>query len=182
VTFRNVLVKLAADTEAKILRLWERHRAGMLTRDGFITAAAAVIARADQSAVRAADLAVAAAILRAVGETVGPVGVTTDATQEKFRRAIRTVLDDPIEADDPEQVNESVQARLGRLARAEPLAAGQAALTQAMSAQGVDGWVRVTGPDPCPLCQSWADGVVRSPTVAMLNHVGCACVAQPVIR
>jgi len=70
--------------------------------------------------------------------------------------------------------------RLVRLARAEPLATVADASHKALRERRV-GWTRRVDADPCPLCASWADGKVRAATARMARHVGCACMAEPVL-
>lgn len=179
-TLRDAMLKLADRAEVEILTLHQRYRGALITRDTFVVLAAAAIARANARAVSLGDLAVAAALLRVTGAAVAPAGITIENDQKRLRDAVTVILDaDIASADTSEAVLESVDARLTRIARAEPLSMVQSALVTAMAAQQVEGWTRQTGPDPCPLCTAWADGVVRPTTVRMARHHGCSCIAVP---
>ena len=179
-TLRSALIRVAERSEKELLSLHGSFRSGRITEATFIALAAAAIARANARAVAVADLGIAAAILQATGESVGPVGVVLESDQRRLRDAVRSILTAEIASVDTEtDLQESTAARLGRIGRAEPLSMAQTAMLTAMASQGVEGWTRQTGPDPCPLCVSWADGKVRPPTTRMARHHNCSCVARP---
>ena len=178
---RDVLVGVSAATRVRVLRLWDLHEAGVVDRDEFVEAAAAVIAVGNEQAVSAADVELAVQL--AVDDDVDPVGVDRPAGDvDRLMLSVGTVLAaDVVTADTAEQMSESRAARLGRLSAAEPLAAGQDGFMAAMAARAVPGWIRVTDSDPCPLCQTLSDGRVRPPTVPFVRHPGCTCMQQPVL-
>ncbi len=92
------------------------------------------------------------------------------------------LLDDPEPADGAAAAarREVLRPRVGRLARAETLDAGQRAYAQGMTRRRVPGWVRVTGPAPCALCAGLAARAeVLPPDWRMATHAGCSCVQRP---
>lgn len=154
----------------------------------FLGAGAAVVALGASRAVAAADLSLAAA-LAAPGVPALPLGLLPDeGTADRARRGLATLLgllpgDSPSDGVAAAARREPITARAVRLARAESLAAGQAAYTEGMTRRGVSGWVRVTGPDPCPLCAGLAArGEVLPPDHRMATHTGCSCVQRPTTR
>lgn len=154
----------------------------------FLAAGAAVVAFAASRAVAAADLSLAAA-LAVPGVPPLPLGLLPDdGTADRARRGLSTLLallpGDPLADGAAAAVRrEPITARAVRLARAESLAAGQSAYTDGMTRHGVSGWVRVTGPDPCPLCTELAArGEVLPPDHRMGRHTGCSCVQRPTDR
>jgi hypothetical protein len=153
----------------------------------FLAAGAAVVARAASRATAAADLSLAAAVTPA-GSPPLPLGLLPDpGVAVRARKGLATLLDtlpgDP--PDDGEQAaarREPITARAVRLARAESLDAGRKAYREGMTRRGVPGWVRVTGPDPCPLCAGLAARAEVLPADhRMATHVGCSCVQRPTI-
>lgn len=178
--YQEQLTRLSDRTEAQIIKLWRRHVDGEFDVDRFIVLAAAVVARSNARAATTADLALTATIARQLGRMVGPVGIVDTSDQQVLRAAVRKVVDTEVQAEN-EELAESREVRLARLARNEPLVTATKAMGAAMAARGITGWIRKTDPDPCPLCVSWADGVVRPPTVPMARHIGCSCIQQPVL-
>ena len=85
-------------------------------------------------------------------------------------------------SDDSERLAKSVTSAIDlgsgsveRLARSEPLKAGQRALSDAM-ASTEQGWTRHAGKGACPICLALADGIVRPADVAMvIPHPSCSC-------
>lgn len=151
----------------------------------FVAAGAAVVARAASRAVMAADLSLAA-VVAPPGAPPLPLGLLpVDGTADRAARGLTTLLGtlDGAPPSDPELAalrREPITARAVRLARAESLAAGQGAYTRGMTAHGVPGWVRVTGPTPCPLCAGLAlRAEVLPPDHRMAKHTGCSCVQKP---
>ena len=68
-----------------------------------------------------------------------------------------------------------------RLARSEPLRAGQRALSQAVAVTG-QGWVRHAGRNACRVCIGLADGIVLPADVAMVvPHPSCSCTQRPAV-
>lgn len=85
-------------------------------------------------------------------------------------------------ADDAERITKAVTTATGlgpgsveRLARSEPLEAGQRALSSAM-ATTAQGWTRHAGKNACRTCLGLADGTVLPASVAMTTpHPSCSC-------
>ncbi len=179
-TVRETLAGLAGRTEREVLALWDRQRVGTITRYQFVLLAAAVIARANHRAVTVADTALALQLSRMLRKPVAPLGLVTLDDQGRLRKAVGTVLTADVDLGG-EALVASQAARLGRLARAEPLDAGQDAIQTAMQNHKVKGWVRVTDANACPICEEWADGVERPASVRMARHTVCGCAQQPVL-
>lgn len=178
--YQQQLKQMSSRTEAQIVELWRQHLDGEFDLDRFVVLAAAVVARSNARAATIADLALAATIARQLGRSVGPVGIVETSDQDVLRDAVRKVVDTEVEAEG-DDLAESRESRLARLARNEPLMTATKAMGAAMAARGITGWVRRTDVDPCPKCIEWADGVVRPPTVRMARHIGCSCIQQPVL-
>lgn len=159
---------------------------GLPVPDGeFLAVGAAVVARGVARATVAADLSLAA-VLAAPGMPPLPLGLLpADGTTARARRGLSTLLgtlpgDPPTDGAAAAARREPITARAVRLARAESLAAGHVAYRTGMTRRRVPGWVRVTGPDPCPLCAGLAArGEVLPPDHKMATHVGCSCVQRP---
>lgn len=183
VTATGAIDNLTAQSEAAVLALWKRLAADQLTEEQFVTLAAAEVARSNARAVSLADLAVAMSVTVQTGRATAPVGLPIIDHQARLRAALRTVLrDDIASVESAREKAESIAARLGRLARAEPARVAQSAMHQAMGRHpSVGGWVRGLSAKPCGLCRQWADGVVRSNNISMNRHAGCSCVPQPVL-
>lgn len=176
---RDRLRGLSAETQKRVLSLFDRWQAGGLTQAEFVGAVAAVIARADGHAVRLADRSMAIQLSRLFREPVEQEPTELEDQRARLSNSVSTLLAErPEIATSAALLVESQRKRLGRLARAEPLQVGQTAV-QANLERAELGWVRVTGPDPCPLCEEWDDGEVRPASVHMAHHTGCSCVQQP---
>lgn len=170
---------LSASAQRDVLSLFDRHQAGGLTESEFTAAAAAVIARADGHAARTADRAMAVQLSRLLQRRVEPEPTLIKDQQPRLRESLSTLLSArPEVAVTAALLVESQRDRLGRLARSEPLSVGQTAVQKNLQRSEV-GWVRATGPDPCPLCQEWDDGEVRPSSVPMAHHPNCSCVQRP---
>ncbi len=100
-------------------------------------------------------------------EAVPALGLSAIADTARLETAFGTAL---ATYDDP-------RGSVGRIVTAETTGAGRDALAEGMTRHRV-GWTRHTGGNPCPLCTSLADGSVLPPDVAMVDHPGCACVAE----
>lgn len=177
---RDVLVGVSDATRIRVERLWASHEAGVIDRDEFVETAAAMIAAGNEQATAAADLELA--VQMAVDDIPDPLGLSRPEDDvDRLAGSVGTVLAAQITtAETPNDVRASRSARLGRLAAAEPLAAGQDGFMAAMAARGVPGWVRVPDADPCPLCRELSDGRTRPPWVRFARHPGCSCMQQPV--
>lgn len=176
---RDRLRDLSSEAQSDVFALFDRYEGGGLTREQFVAAVAAVIARADGRAVRVADRAAAIQMSRLLRAQVAPEPTELEDQRPRLRDAVTTLLDErPEVATSAALLAVSQRKRLGRLARAEPLQRGQEAVQANLERREV-GWVRATGPDPCPLCQEWDDGEVRPASVPMPHHTGCSCVQRP---
>lgn len=170
---QQVTVRLADRTTALVVALWSRVESGDLSEDEFVALAAAAVARANAQGVSLADLGLAGSITRAQKAPTRPLGLQPDAMQvdqDRIALALRTIIAGAV----AERL-----FRLKRLARAEPLVTVSKSVQKGLLVHRM-GWIRVTDPDPCPLCTSLADGVVRPAEVPMARHRGCACIQQPV--
>lgn len=176
---RDRLRALSARTQSDVLGLFERWQAGVISRDEFVAAAAAVIARANGRAVQFADRSAAIQLSRLLRTEVPVEPFDLGDQRSRIGDGLTTLLDeDPDIAEDRRELAESQRRRLSRMSRNEPLQRGQEAFQAALVASAV-GWVRVTGPNACPLCEQWDDGEVRRATVRMPRHTGCSCVQRP---
>lgn len=163
--FRSTLRQLAAATASALLGLL----GSTDDQDQLVTVGAAALAAANERAASVADLYLAVML------NSSPIGLgARDIDAGRLENALRIAID-PNQGIAPD-------LQVDRLARAEPLRAGQHALTDGMTRLDVPGWTRVTGGDACVVCAGFADGEVRPPSVDMYVHPGCSCVAQPVTR
>lgn len=179
--FRDAVGTLAARTEREAVVLFDRYQKGDIGRDRFVALAAAVLARARAKGVALADLTLAAEIVRTLRRRTAPLGLTPpEDDTPRLQRSVATVLDqDVASASTPEELRGSQEARLGRLARDSAAEAAVFGLRLGALTRGLDGgWTRETDLNPCPVCTNLADGVVRSWTVTMKRHTGCACVPR----
>ena len=127
-------------------------------------------------------MAMAAQLTRLTRTLVAPVGLEPSrADQERLRRALADVLDARPETVPDDALADSQASRLDRLADNEPAESFVTGMRDALTAHEVEGWTRQTDSQPCPLCVSLADGVVRPPTVRMSRHTGCACWPMPAL-
>lgn len=175
---RDGLQRLASETEKRLQEAFRRYEAGTLSRETFVAVAATILLRARARGVALADIALTADAARALGNISAPLGLgLPEGDAERLRQSVATVLDQRVEtASTPEQERESRLARLGRLARDSAAEATVWATREGMQRRDTRGWVRVTDPNPCPVCVRLADGIVRSPVVVMKRHTGCMCV------
>lgn len=177
--FRDALRRIAGASQTEVLGLFDRFQEGGISEGEFTAATAAVIARADGRAVRVADRAMAIQLSRLLRRDIPPEPTVIDNPAPRLRDSVRTLLaDHPEIATTAVLLADSQRKRLARLARSEPLTRGQEAIQTNLKRNRV-GWVRSTGPDPCPFCTDLDDGVVRSADVDMAAHAGCSCVQQP---
>lgn len=165
--------RLADDTRAKVEALWAGYRLGRYDLAEFRARAAAVVASANTAGVALADIGLAAEITRQLGRPTRPLGLVPNDVQVDQDRMAEDIDDILDRSDDPE-------AMLGDWAGSEPLLTVANTVQTGMVRHGIGGWTRVLSGTSCPLCTGWADGVVRSPFVTMVRHVGCDCIQQPV--
>lgn len=105
--------------------------------------------------------------LALVREGRSPIQVTFLAENEAER--LTTAL---------ETVQHGSTGQAERLARSEPLAAGQKALSGHLKTAGM-AWTRHVGPAPCSICMGLADGSILPGEVPMtIPHPSCSCVPK----
>lgn len=178
-SLRDRLRDLSDTSQTQVLALFDRWQGGGLTEREFIAAVAAVIARADGRAVLLADRSMAIQLSRLLRRPIDPQPSDFADQRPRLHNSVETLLAErPDIATTAALLSLSQRKRLSRLARAEPLQVGQTAV-QANLERAELGWVRVVGPNACPLCQEWDDGEVRPASVSMAHHPGCSCVQQP---
>jgi hypothetical protein len=179
VALRDVLRGFAAETETEVLRLFDRWQGGGITEEQFVAATAAVIARANGRAITVAERSAAIQLSRLFRRQVAPSAEQVQDPRERLSESVTTLLAEvPDSATTPALLVASQRGRLARLARNEPLQRGVERLQVAFQRSGA-GWIRSTGPDPCPLCDAWDDGDVRPASVTMPRHTNCSCVQSP---
>lgn len=166
--------RLAGHYRADLIAARDETLAGVLTTldevedpDHFPYLAALATTAGIGAQVALADsyLALVLTVLRR--EAVPALGLSATADTDRLEAAFGTALetyDDPAPA-------------VTRIVTAETTGAGRDALADGMTRHKV-GWTRHTGGNACPLCTSLADGSVLPPSVAMVDHPGCACVAE----
>lgn len=102
------------------------------------------------------------------------LGIDTTPPPNRIAAALRTALD---------RAEEQARSTIRRIAHHESAQAGRDALTQAMRrSPQVRGWTRVSTASACNLCASLTDGKVIGLAIAMVDHPGCACVQQPILK
>jgi len=177
VTYRTQLVKLAGRSERQAVALLAAYRAGRLDRETFVAVLAALVAGANTQAAALADLSLSASVSVALRRPVAPLGLLPpDGDADRLLKAAGT-LSAVLEATpDPE-------ARVGRLARAEPLETAARAYSDGMARSGqVTGWTRSLSGGACQLCTWWArDGRVWPADHPMPTHKGCTCTPEPTV-
>ena len=181
--FEELVAPLAADAERVVLGLVAalhdpEHPMG---RDEFVEAVTTVIGGA-RSRARVLALAI---VQEAVEASLGATYLLSPATAvgavERDTAVLAAVVAGVL---DDEQGADATPARLGRLARSEPLYAAQEATQGALIAEPVIvGWTRDLEGDACQLCRWWwREGRVWSPEHRMPTHKGCACSQLPVTK
>jgi hypothetical protein len=159
-TQRQRAIQIAEATKLRTLALFDT----IDDLDEFASVAQLAIMAGVTKSWTLADLGIAQAIGRL------PLGLVPAPTvTHRVEVALRTL----IRVEEP-------RIRIGRMAHAIPLSEWRSGRTEAMVRQEVRGWTRATGPDPCPLCTSLADGAVLPPDAQMIEHPGCSCVQQVV--
>jgi hypothetical protein len=182
VSVNGTVSRLRSRTVAQVEELFRRYQAGEISRQRFEYEAGRVISSANTTGTRVADLAMAAQLTRLTRTLVLPVGLEpTRSDQERLRRAVAEVLDARPSSIDSDDLTDSQSVRLARLASNEPAETFVVGMQTSLNSHQVSGWVRQTDSTPCPLCTSWADGLVRPPTMSMNRHTGCACWPMPVL-
>jgi hypothetical protein len=182
-TYQQQLGALAASSAAATLGAWQ-----LLPSPAFVGVAASLVARFNVRAVALADAALAT-LLDAL-----PLGLARpDDDEERLVGSFTTLL----ERIDAAPLEHDTQARVERIARAEPLHAAQLAFSEAVElhASGatvtverpeparaptepvrIVGWRRKLNADACELCRWWSrGGQLFPPDRRMPTHVSCLC-------
>ncbi len=185
--YRDRALRLAGSSESAVLALWSRYEAGQLDEAQFRDLAAAVIAAHNARATTLADLALAAVLSAELGKLTPALGLLQSADDRpRLAAALGTLLDRAGSLELPgaaaAERSAAERAMVVRIARSEPLDAAQVTFQRGMQRRRVPGWTRGTGPKPCPLCSSLADGTVMSPSTRMARHKGCSCYQIPTER
>lgn len=180
---QSASLRLADAVEAEVLALWARVEAGDLTETRFRAEAAASIAAANAAGVSLADIGLSAEVTRQLRIPSNPVGLLPtppQSDQSRIAANLAGVLTErPEGASTDDLLAESRRARLGALARSEPLMTVATAVQAGMVAHAARGWTRGLNSGACKVCQGWADGVVRSTGTHMARHPGCGCIQMP---
>lgn len=193
---------LATGTEREALAVYADVLADRIPPGEATLLLAALINRANATAVSLADVWLAVQIEEQAGQPVPTVGVLPVDDSERLVKAADTILTQaqPVTpepaasgsesstaadlSDVPDRAERSsAESRLIRLARAEPLEAAQRATHNAMQQQPwVEGWVRHMDADPCQLCRWWwREGRVWPKAHRMPRHTGCNCQPKVVL-
>jgi hypothetical protein len=165
---------LSARTQAEVLAIYRRWVAGEIDPDRAVLLIAGIINRANAAATALADVWLVAQIEEQSGIATTAAGLIALDDSDTLMKAVTTILDD-----DPE----SVDTRLDRLARAEPLEAAHQATTEDIKAQPlVKGWTRAMDADPCQLCRWWwREGRIWPKEHPFQRHKGCNCQPRIVV-
>jgi hypothetical protein len=172
--FQNRLEKLASDTAEAARRIANRRN---ITKADRATRLAALLNRANAEATALADSFTSRQLEELTGKPVPAKGIPATDDSDRLLKAARTVLIGP----------DSPLERVERLARSEPLASAQSAVTEAVTGQkvrgGYLGWTRQLDADACERCRWWArNGRVWPQDHRMPKHPNCACIQQFVMQ
>ena len=175
-SYRDTLIRLADDSERRVLAVYQAFLDGVLSRDETIQAIATLVSAANGQAFALADLAFAAELMTQLGQVVPVGGVTAPDDLDRLTKAASTVLD----VADSSPVSAAIVARL---ARSEPLESAANAYSDSMIRSGkTRGWVRQKSAGACQLCEWWwREGRVWPAEHPFQHHKGCTCVPKPVI-
>jgi hypothetical protein len=170
VSYRDQLVALGDETANRVVDLFTRWQSGDLSHDEAVALIAAVIARANGTAVALADLSLAATLMLQLGRPVAALGLLPpDGEPDRLQKAATTLL----------AVSGVTVERVARLGRSEPFEAAARAYSDGIAKSAlVVGWTRKVSPSACEICQGLA-GTVLPTTVPMYHHTGCTCVPVP---
>lgn len=194
----ELLEALAARTEAEVVALTTRWRAGELSDGEFVALATAALERGQAGAYATADAALAAilgvgalgilpgrqeaAAARAVAEGIAERGVTVEAGMvwdvERLRREVK-------EPGHPREWywsrNQAIKfvEQAATDSRAEVLRAGQEANGEVIRVRRTV-WRRRLNAGACQICRDLAAKGDAPPSVRMYQHKGCACTQAPV--
>ncbi|MCH9729534.1 MAG: hypothetical protein K0U84_07640 [Actinomycetia bacterium] len=112
---------LAATTATAVLALYATLQTGGLAPAVVVPAMAAVIAVANATATTLADLAVSAQIESATAQPQPPIGIAPRDDTERLTKAVRTILDDLPEPNEPAEQDEDDAAENEEPADEEPV-------------------------------------------------------------
>lgn len=178
-TYRDTLVRLAEDSERRVLAAYNAYLSGALSRDEAVHVIASLVAAANGQAVALADLAFAAEVMAQLGvqfpvPTQGAEPGTSDL--DRLTKAASTVLD-------VAEASPVSTAIIARLARSEPLGSAANAYSDSMIRSGkTKGWVRQKSANACQLCTWWwREGRIWPAEHPFQHHKGCTCTPKPVI-
>lgn len=179
---------LSIGTAVQVKGVYDALRTGLLTVEEAEQLIAQLVDAANAAAFSLADAYIALQIERLTGLPAPAAGIPPSDGVERLRKAVHTIFDN-LEAmvehaesvmatEDPVQ---TATMRLERLARSEPLEAGQNAVVKVMVEQPlVEGWTRAMDDDPCQLCEWWwRGGRIWPKAHPFQSHKGCNC--QPEI-
>jgi hypothetical protein len=164
---------LSARTRSEVLTVYGQWLAGAMDADTAVLVIAGIVNRANAAAAALADVWLVAQIEAQSGIATTAAGLIALDDSERLVKAVTTILDEP----------DSIDTRLDRLARAEPLEAAHQATTEAIKAQPlVEGWTRAMDADPCQLCRWWwREGRIWPKEHRFQRHKGCNCQPRVVV-
>lgn len=175
-SYRDTLIKLAAESETQVKEALTRLLEGDVTEEELRAVAVSIIGKANQRAASLASISLAATLELSTREPVPVIASAPNPIEDVSRLAAvvataRAIIDP-----------DGGLLRLGNLARQEPIESAATAYSDVIKkSDRVEGWVRSTEPDACGLCQDWADGDIVWPShVEMLHHTGCTCTQTPI--
>ena len=175
-SYRDTLLALAGNAEARVQAVLQRLLDGDLTEEQLRAVVVAIIANANQQAADLASLSLAATLEVSLGQPVPVVASAPDPLQDAVRiaaavAAVRAVTDP-----------DGGLLRLGALGRHEPIGTATTTYSDVIHKSNlVTGWSRQTSPNACGLCQDWAKGDPVWPTsFEMFHHKGCTCTQTPI--
>lgn len=172
-SYRDELHRLGDDTARRVVGVFDEYGSGDLTVDEAVALIAAIIARANGTAVALADVSLAATLMRQSGRPVPTIGLLPPPDDPaRLQKAAATLL----------AVTGLTTERVARLGRSEPLGSAARAYSDGIrKSPVVIGWTRQVSANACDLCQDLA-GDVLPDTVPMYHHPGCSCTPVPVTK
>lgn len=172
-TYRDQLQRLGETTANRVVVVFDDYSSGDLTLDEAVALIAAIIAKANGTAVALADLSLAATLMLQTGQPVPTLGLLPPTEDpDRLLKAAATLL----------AVEHLTTERVARLGRSEPLESAARAYSDGIRQNpAVTGWTRQVSPNACQVCQDLA-GDVLPDTVPMYHHTGCTCTPIPVTK
>lgn len=140
-------------------------------------ALALVVGQSQRAMVPAADRFLADFLTLEKADPTPAVGLAPAAyvTTDKTIRAYRTAQQ--------RHGREQLHTALSHIVNSDITWSARTAQRDAMDVQqDVDGWRRMAGSNPCPMCRELADGSVLPPSVDVAAHPSCSCIATPSVR